>query len=157
MGDACELRQCFSQQRCFNAISRGRYERRDHVAMPVAEGDGLVAFDLLVTAEAEVVASFLRRCGRAIAMNDGDVKTIVLSKPEHRAFENGFKTAVRLPPPKGSIDPRVLDLRGALRIVFVERSKSFTTRYSTGMGKPLRLTFLRTHRALSAEESHLSI
>jgi hypothetical protein len=31
----------------------------------------LVAFHLLVTAEAEVAASFLRRCARAIAINDG--------------------------------------------------------------------------------------
>jgi hypothetical protein len=116
--DARELRHRFSQQRRFIAIARGRHERRDHVAMSIAEGDDLVAFDLLVTADAEVVASFLRRCGRAIAMNDGGVRTIALSKPEHRAFENGFKTAVRLPPPKGSIDARVVDLREGLRIAF---------------------------------------
>ncbi|MFC0695929.1 hypothetical protein [Paraburkholderia humisilvae] len=86
--------------------------------MPIAEGDDLVAFDLLVTAEAEVATSFLRRCGRAIAMNDGGVQTIVLSKPEHRAFENRFRTAVRLPPPEGPIGARVVDLRETLRIAF---------------------------------------
>jgi hypothetical protein len=116
-GDACELRQRYSQQRRFIAIARGCHERRDHVAVPIAEGDDLVALDLLVTAEAEVIASFLGRCGRAIALNDGGVQTIVLSKPEHRALENGIKTAIRFPPPKGAIDARVVDLRTALAIL----------------------------------------
>jgi len=40
-----------------------------------------------------------------------------LSKPEHRAFENRIKTAIRLPPPKGAIDARVVDLRTALAII----------------------------------------
>jgi hypothetical protein len=47
------------QQRRFVAIARRRYERRDDVAVAIAEGDDLVALQLLVAAEAEVVAPFL--------------------------------------------------------------------------------------------------
>ena len=82
-GDACELRQRFSQRRRFVAIAPGCHERRNHVAVPITEDDDLVALDLLVATEAEVIASFLGCCGRAITVNDGDVQTIVLSKPEH--------------------------------------------------------------------------
>jgi hypothetical protein len=36
-------------------------------------------------------------------MNDGDVQPIILMKPEHRAFEDGVKTAQRLPAPKSAV------------------------------------------------------
>jgi hypothetical protein len=88
----------------FIAITWGCHERCDHVAVPIAEDYDLVAFELLVTAEAEVIAAFLGRCGRAIALDDGDVQAIVLMKFEHRAFENGIKASVCLPSPKGAID-----------------------------------------------------
>ena len=71
-----------------------------------------------MAAEAEVVAAFLGRCGRAIAMDDGDVQAIVLMKFEHRAFENGIKASVCLPSPKGAIDAGVVNLRTALAILF---------------------------------------
>src|SRR5271165_1669015 len=67
--DAHHFGQGLPQQRRFVAIARRRHERRDHVAMAVAEGDDFVALHLLVPAEAEVVAAlFRRRCG-AVAVN----------------------------------------------------------------------------------------
>ena len=38
----------FSQQRCFIVVARREHEQRDHVAVAVAERDGLVAVKLLV-------------------------------------------------------------------------------------------------------------
>src|SRR5258708_25254466 len=93
-------------------MPRGRHERGNHVAIPVEEDDHLVAFDLLVPAEAEVVAPLLRRSRGAVAMDDARVQAIVLMKPEHRAFENGIKASVCLPAPKGAIDARVLLVAG---------------------------------------------
>jgi hypothetical protein len=86
--------------------------------VPIAEDRDLVAFKLLVAADAQVVTAFLGCCGRAIALNDRDVQAIILVKFEHQAFENGIKTAIRLPSPKGAIDARVVDLRMAPSILF---------------------------------------
>ena len=57
--DARDLLQRVAQQRRFIAVAWRRNERRDHVAVPVAEGDDLVALDLLVSVETEVVAALL--------------------------------------------------------------------------------------------------
>jgi hypothetical protein len=55
--DAHHPGQRLPQQRRFVAIARRRHERRDHIAPAVAEGDDLVALDLLVAAETEVIAA----------------------------------------------------------------------------------------------------
>ena len=82
-GDARHFGQSLSQQRRFIAIARRRYERRDHVAPPVAEGDDLVAFHLLVPAEADVVTALFCCRRRAIAVNDGDIEEVVLPQLQH--------------------------------------------------------------------------
>src|SRR5208283_3147647 len=61
VGDPRHQWQGFAQQRRFIAIARRRNKRRNHIAIAIAEGDDLVAFHLLVTAETNVVAAFLRR------------------------------------------------------------------------------------------------
>jgi len=58
VGDPRHQWQGFAQQRRFIAIARRRNKRRDHIAITIAEGDDLVAFHLLVTAETNVVAAF---------------------------------------------------------------------------------------------------
>lgn len=58
-GDARQLRQCLTQQRGLVAIARGCDEWRDHIAVAVAKRDNFVALDVLVPAEANVVAAFL--------------------------------------------------------------------------------------------------
>ena len=42
--------------------------------MPIAEGDDLVAFDLLVAAEADVVAALFGCRRRSIAVNDRNIQ-----------------------------------------------------------------------------------
>ena len=51
--------------------------------MPVAEDNRLIALNFLVTAIADVVAPFLGRVRRAIAVNDAQIQVIVLVKLEH--------------------------------------------------------------------------
>jgi hypothetical protein len=51
------------------------------IAIPGAEGNDLMALDLLVSVEADVVTSFLRRRGRDIAMDDGHVEKVSLTTP----------------------------------------------------------------------------
>ena len=40
-------------------VARSRDKRRDDIAIPVAEGDDLIALDLLVRVEADVVAALI--------------------------------------------------------------------------------------------------
>jgi hypothetical protein len=77
--------------------------------MPIAESDNLVAFHLLVPAKTDVVATFLRRCRRSIAMDDCGIEEIGLMKLRHRGRENGVKTAIRLPLSKNAINARVMN------------------------------------------------
>ena len=56
--DAHHFGQRLPQQRRFVAVTWRHHEWRDDVAVAIAEGDDLVALDLLVPAEAEVVAPF---------------------------------------------------------------------------------------------------
>ena len=57
--------------------------------MPIAEGDGLIAFDFLVAVEADVVAALLGYRRRAIAVNDRNIQAVVLMKLQHRAGKYG--------------------------------------------------------------------
>ena len=118
IGDARHQRQGFPQKRRFIAIARRRNKRRDHIAMPIAEGDDLIAFHFLVTAETDVVAALLRRCRRSVAVDDRDVEEIGSMKLQHRACKNGIKTAVRLPLSKCDINARVVNFWTALLIFF---------------------------------------
>jgi hypothetical protein len=87
-------------------VTRSSNKRRDDVAIAVAEGHDLVAFDLLVPAKSDVVAAFLRCCRRAVAMDDRGVEELGLMKLQYRPREDRFETAIRLPPAKRAIDPR---------------------------------------------------
>src|SRR5579883_2550673 len=51
-------------------------------------------------------------------MNDSGVEKIGLVKHCHRSFKNGVKTAVRLPPSKRAVDPRVMNFWTAFVILF---------------------------------------
>jgi hypothetical protein len=57
-------------------LARRPHERRDHVAMAIAEGDDPVPLHLLVPAKAEVVAALFRR-----RVNDCGVEKAVPMKP----------------------------------------------------------------------------
>jgi len=90
--------KAFAQQRRFHCDCRARPTNRcDHIAIPVAESDDLIAFHFLMAAEPDVVATFLRRGCRPIAMDDRRVEKICLMKGRYRIRENGVKTAIGLP------------------------------------------------------------
>src|SRR5271165_6476958 len=115
--DAHHFGQGLPQQRRFVAIARRRHERRDHVAMAIAEGDDFVALHLLVPAEAEVVAALFRRRRRAVAVNDRRIEEAVLMKPRHRTGENGVDAAVVHPPPPDAINARVVSFQAVFAIL----------------------------------------
>ena len=69
-------------------------------------------------AEANVVATLLRRGGRAIAVQDAGVEMTRLLQRQQRTGEDGVNAAVRLPPAKGSVDSRVVTLGLALCVLF---------------------------------------
>ena len=98
-------------------VPRSRDKRRDDIAISVAEGDDLIAFDLLVSVEADVVAALFRRRRRAIAMDDGHIEKAGLTKFQHHDCGNGIKTAPGLPPSKGAIKTGVVDLRTPFRVL----------------------------------------
>src|SRR3982751_3730881 len=85
--------------------------------MAVAEGHDLVAFQLLVPVEADVVATLLGGRGCAIAVDDRDIKQFVLVKFPHGALKNGIDAAIGLPSPEGTIDAGVVDFRTAFAIL----------------------------------------
>ena len=105
-------------KRRFIAIAGRRNKRCNHIAIPIAEGDDLVAFHLLVPAETDVVAALLRRCRRSIAMDDCGVEEIGSMKLQHRACKHGIKTAVRLPLSKCDINARVVNFWSAVLTFF---------------------------------------
>jgi len=100
------------------AIARRRNKRRDHIAIAIAEGDDLVAFHLLVTAETNIVAAFLRRGRCTVAVDHGGIEEIGLMQLQQRACKDGLKTAIRLPPSKGAINASVMNFWAALLIFF---------------------------------------
>ena len=85
--------------------------------MSITEDDHLVAFDFLVATKANVIATLLRSSGRAITVDDADVKVSGLLQGQHRVCEHGVDAAIRLPPAKGAVDSRVVNLGLALYVL----------------------------------------
>lgn len=79
-----ELREQLEKNRKSSSIGR-IHERRDDVAVAVTKGDHLAAFEMLLPAIPEVVSAFLRSGRRAVAVNDGKLKQLVLMKSIYRA------------------------------------------------------------------------
>jgi len=102
--------QRLAQEWRFTVVPRSRDKWRDDIAIAVAEGHDLIAFDLLVPVETDVVATLFRGRRRAIAVDDGHVEKAALVEPQHHHCENDIETAAGLPPTKGAIDPGVVDL-----------------------------------------------
>jgi hypothetical protein len=62
--------------------------------MAVAEGHDLVALQLLVPVEADVVATLFGSCRGAITVDDCDIKPLVLVKFQHGAGKDGVDAEV---------------------------------------------------------------
>src|SRR4051794_27333818 len=95
--------------------------------MPVAERDDLVAFQLLVPAETDVVATLFGRSRRAIAVEDRNIEKFVMVELHHRTSKNGGDAAIGLPPPPRAIDPRVMNLRTTFAILVDRQLLPLTT------------------------------
>ena len=54
---------------------------------------------------------------RAIAVDDGHIEKAALVEPQHYDRENDIETATGLPPPKGAINPGVVDLGAPLGVL----------------------------------------
>jgi hypothetical protein len=98
-------------------VPRSRDKRRDDIAIAVAEGHDLIALDLLVSVEADVVATLFRSRCRAISVDDGHVEEAALVEPQYHDRENDIETATGLPPSKGAINPGVVDLGAPLGVL----------------------------------------
>src|ERR1700682_3929197 len=101
----------------FIVITGSCDKRRDDIAIPVTKGDDLIALDLLVSVEADVVAAFLRRRGRAIAVDDGHIEEVGLMEPQYHDRENDIETTVGLPSSKGAINTGIMDFREPSRVL----------------------------------------
>ena len=116
-GNRFELRQGLSKHGGFITVARCRHQWSDHIAVSITEDDRPVAFDFLVATEANVVATLLRCSGRAITVEDADVKISGLLQGQHRVCEHGVDAAIRLPPAKGTVESRVVSLGLALCVL----------------------------------------
>ena len=101
----------------FTVVPRSRDKRRDDIAIAVAEGHDLIAFDLLVPVETDVVAALFCCRRRAIAVDDGHIEKAGPTKFQHHDCENDIKTAAGLPPSKGGINTGVVDLGAPFRVL----------------------------------------
>jgi hypothetical protein len=90
-------------------IAGSRDKWRDDIAVAVAKGHDLLAFDLLVSVEADIVASLFRGRRRAIAMDNAHVKKARLMELKYHGRENDIETAVGLPPSEGAINTGAMD------------------------------------------------
>src|SRR5580700_2257211 len=113
-------------------VTSGKASRRrgDSLRLPGAEMNGAItlqfrsqkattfAFDFLVPVEADIVTTPLRRCGRAVAVDDRDVKELRLMERQHRALEDRIETAIRHPTAKRPPDTDVVDLPAPGRVLF---------------------------------------
>ena len=59
-----------------------------------------------------------RRCGRAVAVDDRDVKELRLMERQHQALEDRIETAIRHPTAKRPPDTDVVDLQAPGRVLF---------------------------------------
>ncbi|HEX3635048.1 MAG TPA: hypothetical protein VHV99_06085, partial [Paraburkholderia sp.] len=88
----------------------------------IAESHYLVALHVFVTAEAEVIAAFFRRCCRAVAVNDRRIEKLILVQFGHRTEQYGIQTAIRCPAPENAVDARGMNF-GATGRILVDRQR----------------------------------
>ncbi len=99
------------------SIARSCNKRGNHIAVAIAEGHNFIAFEVLVPTESEVIATFLRGCGRPIPVDDTDVEVFFLVKLRHRPLKNGIKAPMGFIAPKGTIDSCVVGLRSPIFVL----------------------------------------
>jgi hypothetical protein len=105
-----------------NELPHDLGDHGQYVAGSIAEGNNLIAFHLLMSAEANVVAALLRGRCRAVAVNGRGIEKISSIQGEDRSCKNCIKTAVRLPESEHPINARVMNFRMA---VLTDRDRQF--------------------------------
>ena len=85
--------------------------------MAIANGHHLVALEMLVAAEADVVAALLGRGGRAVAVHDAGVEQAALVQHEDGVGKDHIEAAGGEPTAKHSIDAAVVHFGSAALIV----------------------------------------
>ena len=90
------------EQEAFIPISRSFDEGSDHVYIPIAKRHDLIAFDLFVAVEANIIAAFLRRMVGPVAVNDARIEQSIPAKEHHRVGKNIVEATVFHPSLKGS-------------------------------------------------------
>src|ERR1035437_4258142 len=128
LGDARQFRQRLWQQRGLIAVARRRNKRCDHVAVAVAERHDLVASEVLVPVEANVVATLLGDGCRAVTVQGTCIEVAALVQCEHGAREYCADTASRLPVTKHPVDARVVNFGKTLCILFDRQLLPLTPR-----------------------------
>ena len=108
--------QRVAQQGQFVTVAGSGDERRDDVAAAIAQGHHLVALEMFVAAVTEVIAAFLCRRRRAIAVNDRQIRQLVIIKPAYRGRKDGLHATSGLPAAKRTVDPRVVNLGQPFRM-----------------------------------------
>jgi len=68
--------------------------------------------------EANIIATLLRRCRRAVTVDHRDVKEIRTMKRQHGSLEDRIETAIRLPPAESGPDAGVMDLLASIHVFF---------------------------------------
>ena len=75
---------------------------------------------MFVSAESEIIATFLRRCCCPITVDDADVEELFLVKEHYSSREYGIEAPLSFKAPKSGIDPSVVDFRSP-RFVLLNR------------------------------------
>ena len=98
-------------------IARGCNKRSYHIAVAIGEatsrseiteGNHFIALDVLMSAESEIIAAFLRCCFRPITVDYADVEVLLLVKLGHRAGKNSIKAPMAFKSSQGPIDSCVV-------------------------------------------------
>ena len=116
--DLAEPGERVAQQGRFVAVAGSGDERRNDVAVAVAQGHYLVAFQMFVAAVTEVVAAFLRGRRRPIAVNDRQIKQLVMMEPAHRARKDGIHATICKPAAHRAVDTRIVNFGATCGIPF---------------------------------------
>jgi hypothetical protein len=80
-----------------------------------------------VPVEADIVITLLRRCRRAVTVDDRDVKQLRLMERQHCPLEDRVETAIRHPAAKRPPDPNVVDHAAPGRVLFDGQSLPLAT------------------------------
>ena len=72
-------------------IARSRNKWGDYITVEIAEGHNFIPFRMLVSAESEIITTFLSCCRCTITVDNADLEIPILVKYRNRPCKNGIK------------------------------------------------------------------